>query len=77
MQEQHVEVKKHLTPSQRIVQYFKYEHLPPKLKDASKPFCVLAHQLEETLPDGPEKTFCLRQLLIAKDAGVRSAMEGE
>lgn len=28
-----------------ILEYFKYEHLPPHLREASKPFCDLAHEM--------------------------------
>jgi hypothetical protein len=38
----------------------------------SKPLHDLAHQMEEMLPDGPEKSAGMRKLLEAKDCFVRS-----
>lgn len=55
-----------------IMKYFAYEHLPAHLKDASKLIGDLAKQLDETLPNGPEKTAGLRKLLEAKDCFVRA-----
>ncbi len=57
-----------------IMQYFAYEHLPEHLQPASQPFCELARKLDAELPDGPEKSVCLRKLLEAKDAGVRARL---
>ena len=56
------------------MRYFAYRHLPPELQTVSKPFGDLARHVEETLPDGPEKTVALRKLLESKDAAVRSAL---
>lgn len=57
-----------------ILKYFVWEHLPPHLQAASRPFGELANELAETLPDGPEKTVALRKLLESKDAAVRAAL---
>jgi hypothetical protein len=57
-----------------LIRHFAYAHLPPNLADISRPICTLAWQLYEILPDGPELVFGLRQLLLAKDAFVRSAL---
>lgn len=57
------------------IKYFSYEHLPPKLQEISKPIAELAKQMEETLPDGPEKSAGMRKLLEAKDCFVRAALE--
>ena len=57
-----------------ILQFFAYEHLPPPLRDVSKPFGDLATRLVETLPRNPERTVALRKLLEAKDAAVRAAL---
>ncbi len=54
------------------LQYFSYEHLPLQLQVVSKPICDLAHQMEEMLPDGPEKSAGMRKLLEAKDCFVRA-----
>lgn len=61
------------TPSP-IMEFFKYEHLPPKLQEASWPFCELAKHLDRSLPNGAEKSVSLRKLLESKDAGVRAAL---
>jgi len=63
------------TPSQRILKYFEYEHLPKHLQDVSKQCYELAHQMDYDLPDCAEKTVGLRKLLEAKDCFVRSAIE--
>lgn len=60
-----------------ILRYFVYEHLPEKLQVVSRPFSRLAHDLENVLPPGPEKSTALRKLLEAKDAAVRSALDME
>jgi hypothetical protein len=57
------------------IQYFTYQHLSPRLQEVSKPICDLAHLMEETLPDGPEKSAGMRDLLRAKDCFVRAALE--
>lgn len=57
-----------------LLVFFEYEHLPPKLKEVSRSFCVLAHDVAEYLPSGPETTTCLRKLLEAKDCAVRAAL---
>lgn len=54
------------------IQFFSYDHLPLQLKEIAKPICDLAHQLEATLPEGPEKSAGMRKLLEAKDCFVRA-----
>jgi hypothetical protein len=60
------------SPSEALLKYFSYAHLPENLQAISKPLCELAQQMEEILPDGPEKTTGLRKLLEAKDCFVRA-----
>lgn len=60
-----------------ILQFFEFEHLPTRLQAVSKPFCELAQSItNETgtffIARSPERTVCLRKLLEAKDAAVRS-----
>ena len=55
-----------------IMKYFEYAHLPEKLQEISKPFAELAKKMDETLPDGAEKSAGLRKLLEAKDCMVRA-----
>lgn len=52
---------------------FAYAHLPPHLRDVSKPFADLAKHLVETIPSSAELTAALRKLLEAKDCAVRAA----
>ncbi len=59
---------------QQIARYFEYDHLPEHLQGVSRPCGELAQQMIDALPDGPELTFGLRQLLLAKDAFVRAAL---
>ena len=60
--------------SNSIIQYFKYEHLPPHLQEVSKSIGDLARQMDKDLPDGPEKSAGLRKLLEAKDCLVRAKL---
>lgn len=57
------------------LKYFAYNHLPEKLQAVSRPIGELAEQMEQELPDGPEKSAGMRKLLEAKDCFVRSALE--
>lgn len=57
------------------MRYFEYHHLPQKLQHVSRHFAVLADVVFNLVPDGPEKTVCLRKLLEAKDAAVRAALD--
>lgn len=58
----------------RLLQYFKYDHLPAHLAEISEPFCLLANAIDSDLADSPEKTVCLRKLLEAKDCAVRAGL---
>jgi hypothetical protein len=55
-----------------IMKYFAYSHLPEHLQKISKPFGDLAQEMDDNLPDGPEKSAGLRKLLEAKDCMVRA-----
>ncbi len=55
----------------QIMQFFAYSHLPAHLQRVSKPFALLAQEMDHGLPDGPEKSAGLRKLLEAKDCMVR------
>lgn len=57
-----------------LMQFFKYEHLTENLQSVSKQFCVLAEEIDNTLPINPEKTVALRKLLEAKDCAVRAVI---
>lgn len=58
-----------------IVKFFAYEHLPERLQAVSKPIGDLARQMDDSIPDGAEKSAGLRKLLEAKDCLVRAALE--
>lgn len=60
-----------------IIKHFQYDHLPERLQQISMPLCKLAHEMEEILPDGPEKSVGMRKLLEAKDCFVRAYLETE
>jgi hypothetical protein len=59
---------------QQIARYFAFDHLPEHLQAVSRPCAELVEQMIAALPDDPELTFGLRQLLLAKDAFVRAAL---
>jgi hypothetical protein len=58
-----------------ILAHFVYDHLPPHLRDVSKPICILAKKYAAELPPCAELSAGLRLLLQAKDALVRAAVE--
>lgn len=57
-----------------ILKYFEYTHLTPPLQVVSEHFYILAHYMEDNLPNGPEKSAGLRKLLEAKDCAVRAKL---
>jgi hypothetical protein len=57
-----------------LLQFFAYQHLPPRLQDVSIQFHALASVIVETLPRNPERTVALRKLLEAKDCAVRAVL---
>lgn len=59
----------------QIARYFAYDHLPPALQGVSFQCARLAQIMIDSLPDGAELTFGLRQLLLAKDAFVRASLD--
>lgn len=61
-------------PEQELLQFFKYDHLPPNMQAISKPFCELAKELCQITPCNSEQTVALRKLLEAKDCAVRSVL---
>ncbi len=52
---------------------FEYSHLPGRMRETSKLFSDLAHQLVADLAEGPELTLALRELRRAKDSAVMQA----
>lgn len=59
--------------SSPLLQFFRYDHLPPHLQEVSKRFGELAEFIE-TLPQNAERTVALRKLLEAKDCAVRAVI---
>lgn len=57
--------------TEHLMRLFTWQHLPAHLQELSRPFANLATELVNRLPDSPELSFCLRQLVLAKDAAVR------
>ena len=57
-----------------IMAFFKYDHLPEKLRAVSEPFGHLAQRMIETLPASAERSAGLRKLLEAKDCAVRASL---
>jgi hypothetical protein len=58
----------------RMLQFFKYDHLPEHLQHGSKIFHDLAEHIVTNFPSNPERTVGLRKLLEAKDCIVRSVI---
>lgn len=56
------------------MQFFEYKHLPDHLQEISMPFGQLAQQLDELLPNNPEKSAMMRKLMEAKDCAVRARL---
>lgn len=60
--------------NERILQFFQYDHLPPALREVSQPFGDLALRIVQTIKDSPQRAYCLRRLLEAKDGAVRAML---
>lgn len=57
------------------LKFFQFSHQPPHLQVISAPLCELAHLMDSSLPDCPEKSAGMRKLLEAKDCFVRAQLE--
>lgn len=62
------------TQVEPIMQFFTFDHLPPKLREASEPFAMLARRVVASTPRDAERSVALRKLLEGKDAAVRAAL---
>jgi hypothetical protein len=61
-----------------LLRWFSYDHLPKgPVRLVSQQCCELAHELAASLPDDPELSDGLRELLKAKDAFVRAAIRAQ
>ena len=58
-----------------MMRWFQFSHLPPQLQEVSRPFALLAAELEAKFGQSTECQVALRKLLEAKDAAVRAAIE--
>lgn len=57
----------------RMLKFFKYDHLPTELQIISKPFSELAEKMAKQGANNPAETMAgLRKLLEAKDCAVRA-----
>jgi hypothetical protein len=61
----------------RLIKFFKSQHLPPRLRATSVHCERLADEMDATLDESAEKTAGLRKLLEAKDCFVRARLEME
>lgn len=57
-----------------VLKHFRYAHLPPHLQEISKPSAQLAIAMADLLPENPDLTCGLRDLLAAKDNFVRAKL---
>jgi hypothetical protein len=60
--------------TQAVVRWFKDDHLPPHLRQYTGPVRQLAETMLTALPDSPDLTRALDELLHAKDGFVRAAV---
>ena len=61
--------------SHSLIRYFDALHLTGPLREVSEYFTGVAMMLDDSLPEGAEKTVALRKLLESKDAAVRAALD--
>lgn len=66
-------VKDVVVDEETILKFFEFTHLPPTLRDVSRPFHDLAYKVME-LPRSAERSVALRKLLEAKDAAVMARL---
>jgi len=57
-----------------LLQFFNYDFLPPRFHSVCRSFCRLAMDLDDLLPENPEKTPTLRKL--PRSEGLRSQGRG-
>lgn len=61
---------------EELMKFFSFTHLPHKLAEVSEPFCILATELNENLPNSDQKVDALKRLLESKDCAVRATLIG-
>jgi hypothetical protein len=57
-----------------LLQFFVWTHLRADLQPVSRAFAELAEDIDQNLPDNPEKTTALRRLLESKDCAIRACL---
>jgi len=60
-----------------VDKFFVSNHLPQHLQEVAKPIEELAKLMDESLPDGAEKSAGMRKLLEAKDCFIRAGLNYE
>lgn len=60
----------------RILPFFRFKHLPGRLRAVSERFAAMACEIVGNLPRNAERTVALRKLLESKDAAVRAQLAG-
>ena len=61
------------TPSEKILFHINRSSAKTHVPDSvNATYSAIANELQDTLPDGPEKTAALRKLLESKDCAIRS-----
>lgn len=63
-----------LTSGDRLLPFFRFNHLPDGLKGTSQQFAGLAITIVLTIPSNAERTVALRKLLESKDCAVRALL---
>lgn len=61
----------------RMLQFFRHEHLRKDLQEIVLPFCATAEWIVKNLPQNPERSVALRKLMESKDCAVRAAIYEE
>jgi hypothetical protein len=57
-----------MEPTEPIMQFFAYAHLPPHLQEISQPFGSLANLIVQTLSRNPERSTALRKLSCSRNS---------
>lgn len=56
----------------RMLKWFKHEHLPTHIKDTAYSFFRLAEIIVNQIKPGPERAVALRKLLESREAAIRA-----
>src|SRR5215471_12114105 len=64
-------------PRNKMIKWFAFDHLPPRLQVVSVEFAALAQWMRDNIARGPEATEAMRKLLEAKDCAVRAFLDSE